>query len=127
MRSLSRLALAAVLFSLTIAAKAQTVPIILTQAWTDTGITLSRGQAVGIVVSGTMDYWSGIGGCSIPWPGYPGCIVTPAGIPWPGPCSGTLTPGLACLSAVGMVGSGTPFEVGIGVAFTAQNNGKLYL
>jgi hypothetical protein len=104
-----------------------TVPIILTQSWTDTGISLSQGQSVGIVVSGTMDYWSGLGGCSIPWPGYPGCIVTPAGIPWPGPCSGTLTPGLACVSAVGMVGSGTPFEVGLGVAFTAQNSGKLYL
>jgi hypothetical protein len=104
-----------------------TVPIILTQPWTDTGIFLTRGQAVGIVVSGTMDYWGGPGGCSIPWPGYPGCVVTPAGIPWPGPCSGTLTPGLACVSAVGMVGSATPFEVGIGVGFTAQNDGELFL
>jgi hypothetical protein len=104
-----------------------TVPVILTQPWTDTGIFLNQGQAVGIVVSGTMDYWSGPGGCSIPWPGYPGCIVTPAGIPWPGPCSGTITPGLACVSAVGMVGSGAPFEVGLGVAFTAQTSGELML
>jgi hypothetical protein len=122
------LRLTVVLLVLGMASEGQTVTVLATQPWTDTGVFLNQGDVVGIVASGTINYWSGVGGCSIPWPGYPGCIVSPAGIPWPGPCSGSaVAPGLACVSLIGMIGTGAPFEVGIGSAVTAQTSGELML
>jgi hypothetical protein len=104
-----------------------TVQVILTQPWTGTGIILTKGQLVAITASGSMNYWTG--GCQTPWPGFPGCMVSPAGIPAPGPSGGhgVPAPGLADVSLIGRIGSGAPFEVGIGLTFTAQTGGELFL
>src|SRR5258706_1021074 len=87
-----------------------------TQPWTDTGIDISSGTSINIRASGIV--WMAAGP-AVPYnpDGNSSCI---AGQGSPGP-------GLYCYSLIGMIGNGTPFQLGSSSGFKASNSGRLYL
>src|ERR1700709_270231 len=86
------------------AVQAQTnIHIGLTQQWTPTGISVTRGESLIIHASGSMNWYTG--GC--PSPGS--CTVDPNGVAWVYCGSitpGILAPGLSCWSLIGRIGGG---------------------
>ena len=101
-----------------------TVNVILTQAWTDTGLAVTPGQQLSITATGTMNYWTG--GC----PSTQNCNVSPAGLGGCASPSDSPGPGLPCNSLIGRFGAnGTPFEVGTSLQITvpAGASGDLFL
>jgi hypothetical protein len=101
-----------------------TVNVILTQAWTDTGLAVMPGQQLTITTTGTMNYWTG--GC----PSTQNCNVSPAGLGGCASPSDSPGPGLPCNSLIGRFGAnGTPFEVGTSLQITvpAGVSGELFL
>ena len=101
----------------------KTIPILTysvpsTQPWTDTGLVVSAGVTVTVAATGTI--LVNLNG--VPQPpsgqgGTPGCI---------GDTSYT-APGLPCWSLIGLVGNGTPFEIGNRHTFVAPASGHLLL
>jgi hypothetical protein len=94
------------------------IPIILTQPYTDTKITLSQGQNVSIGASGTMNWYTG--SCDGT------CLSNPVGYL----CnrSSMTVPSLFCYSLIGKIGNdGTPFAVGTSLQFIAPASGELFL
>jgi hypothetical protein len=91
-----------------------------TQEWTDTGVMLNAGDALGITASGTVyidpSYPQGPDG-------DPSC--TPAAN-YSSQSSAFPAPNLACWSLVGRIGNGPPFEVGSSASLTTTA-GELYL
>lgn len=107
------------------AQQSKTIPIVLTQPWTQTGLTITQGQSVRITAEGTMDW------CSCPTccqgakrKGTP-TTATPDGAS----CSskGFAFPDLPCWALVGRIGNGKPFNVGSSLTFTAETSGELFL
>src|SRR5262249_2965408 len=104
-------------------ATAPAVAVPSTRSWTETGITVRRGDVVAISARGQMHLGTG----AI-------AAMTPAGIPWGAACdrvlgaqSGWIAPGLDCWSLIGRIGTGKPFAVGFGRTFTAPDTGALVL
>jgi hypothetical protein len=97
----------------------------LTSAWNDSNVALTAGETVTITASGTFN--SGLCAATLPH-----CNTSPSGDPW-ATCSNVpppafIAPGLPCYSLVGKIGAtGTPFEVGTSLQFTAATAGELYL
>ncbi|GEM_PF-1470140 len=91
-----------------------------TQEWTDTGVTVNAGDALGITATGQVyidpSYPQGPDG-------DPSC--TPA-VNYPGQSASFPAPNLACWSLIGRIGTGPPFEVGSSTLVTATS-GLLYL
>jgi hypothetical protein len=105
-------------------ASTSSISIPAVQPWTDTGVTLTAGQQVAITASGTI-YVGALSNSALD-------NETPNGQPWGGPnCPMGVppynTPGLACWSLVGRIGTGAAFEVGNSLTFTAASSGELYL
>jgi hypothetical protein len=99
------------------------VNVVVTQAWTDTGLTVNSGQKLTITAKGSMDYWTG--GC----PSTHNCNVSPDGTSG---CSSPATSpalGLRCNSLIGRIGTGVPFEVGSNLTLTVPSgvSGELFL
>ena len=92
-----------------------TISIPASQAWTDTGLSLSKGDQVTITASGTI-YIAG---------SDPG--KTPAGDPNCTASADFVAPGLPCWSLIGRIGNGAPFEVGTATSFSVARRGRLYL
>ncbi len=100
-----------------------TVAVNLKQPFTDTGRLVSVGEAVSVTASGTVNN----GQC-----GTTACTFSPAGEPWADcanlPPPAFIAPGLPCYSLIGKIGvSGTPFEIGANLQFTATTAGELYI
>ncbi|MGO9082572.1 MAG: hypothetical protein ACLQDY_26690 [Streptosporangiaceae bacterium] len=91
-----------------------------TQKWTDTGVTLTAGDTLGITAAGQVyidpSYPQGPDG-------DPSC--TPA-VNYSAASATFPAPNLACWSLVGRIGNGPPFEVGSSTSVTASS-GRLYL
>jgi hypothetical protein len=110
-----------------ITAGTSTVFVPATQAWTDTGITLSQGETVRISASGRAQY-------SLTSPS-----VNPQGISFSNPnCAGVqyaglsaipfTAPGQRCYSLIGRLGDAPiNFEVGSSFSWKAPQSGELYL
>jgi hypothetical protein len=97
-----------------------TVSIVLTQAFTDTGLFITQGQTVTISTTGQLNWRPS--GC----PSGQSCISSPGGEA----CglSDMAEPSFPCYSLIGAVGQGMPFEVGSSLTFTQQAaSGELYL
>jgi hypothetical protein len=94
-----------------------TPPLLLqaSQPWVDTGVNVVTGDALHIVVSGTIKI-SGSDPGTGPV-GDPSCTATGAYV----------APGLPCYSVVARIGNGTPFEVGPDFHGAAPGAGRLYL
>jgi hypothetical protein len=92
-----------------------------TQQWTDTGVTVSAGDEVGITAAGQVYVLSTIAegpagnALCIPDVTYP-----TTKLPFP-------APSLTCWSLIARIGSGAPFEVGSSALVTAPSSGSLYL
>ena len=105
------------------AARAQkSVSIVLTQPFTDTGISVVQNQLLVVQASGDMNWYTGV--CDA-------CHSSPDGTPW-SQCSdetpGIVVPGLACWSLIGKIGAaGRPFQVGTFLSLEAPVSGELYL
>jgi hypothetical protein len=91
------------------------------QAWTDTGVTLSRGDRLGIFANGTVHLASGR---PVRPAGEQSC--TPAAN-FTSDSTAFPAPRLACWSLIARIGSGPPFEVGTPGHFFAAATGRLYL
>jgi hypothetical protein len=91
------------------------------QAWTDTGVIVPAGAAVGVRAEG--DIYVAQAGSAQPPGGDPSC--TPAAS-YPGRRAQFPAPGLPCWSLIGRIGRGRPFEVGTSILVTARA-GRLYL
>jgi len=111
-----------------------TITVAPTQLWTDTGVSVSPGDAISITGSGELDWQSS--GCS--WPNSNNCTSGPGG-PSPSVCNSPNNPNpapytsLPCNSLIGVISSsgpnnGTPFEVGTSLtSTTASIAGELYV
>jgi eukaryotic-like serine/threonine-protein kinase len=95
------------------------VPV--TQEWTDTGVTVTAGAALGISATGDV-YLSGAGSSQGPG-GNSSC--TPAA-DYASHSSQFPAPQLPCWSLIARIGTGRPFEVGTSILVNATA-GKLYL
>jgi len=91
------------------------------QEWTDTGVTIRSGAAVGISATGGV--YLAAPGSSQPPGGYPSC--TPA-TSYPTHSSQFPAPELPCWSLIARIGNSPPFEVGTSIVVTATT-GRLYL
>jgi Protein kinase domain len=91
------------------------------QAWTDTGVTVHSGAAVGISAAGQV--YLAAAGSSQPPGGDSSC--TPAA-DYPASSSQFPAPQLPCWSLIARIGHGQPFEVGTSILVTATT-GRLYL
>jgi eukaryotic-like serine/threonine-protein kinase len=89
--------------------------------WTDTGVTVRSGAAVGISATGSV-YLAAAGPAQTP-SGNPSC--TPAA-DYPASSSQFPAPQLPCWSLIARIGNGQPFEVGTSILVTAAT-GRLYL
>lgn len=89
--------------------------------WTDTGVTVHSGAAVGISADG--DIFVAAAGAPQPPGGNPGC--TPA-VSYAAHSAQFPAPHLPCWSLIGRIGHGRPFEVGTSILVTATT-GRLYL
>ena len=89
-----------------------------TQEWTDTGLTVAAGDALGITAAGTVyidpSYPVGPAGTQscTPAQNYPGSAFPATNLP--------------CWSLIARIGNGAPFEVGTSTLVTATG-GELYL
>ena len=102
------------------AQQTKTLPIILTQPYTDTGLQITAGQALTITATGTLNWATN--GCA----SGATCIATPAGQSCPD--TGFAAQGLPCWSLIGEIGqNGTAFEVGASLSFIARTSGELFL
>jgi hypothetical protein len=94
--------------------------------WVDSGITVTAGQTFTIEAFGLMNP------CSDTYPnGATYCIFyTPLGAEWDVPYENDFGifpgPGLHFMTLLGRIGDGTPFEVGAGGTFTAEQAGTLW-
>ena len=100
-----------------VGAQDRVIPVVVNRDWTDTGLFVTQGQSITVTATGTMNWFTG--GCN------GRCLSTPAGIPCPG--GGQRRLGLTCLSLIGKIGRGKPFEVGALVTFTAPSDGEFFL
>jgi eukaryotic-like serine/threonine-protein kinase len=91
------------------------------QEWTDTGVTVRSGAAVGISAAG--DVYLAAAGSSQPPGGDPSCTPTTA---YAARSSQFPAPQLPCWSLIARIGTGRPFEVGTSILVTATA-GRLYL
>jgi hypothetical protein len=102
------------------------VNVEVTQTWTDTGLTVHKGDVVTIKAAGPVQVRAGHVKRS-----------TPAGIPWSKTCFAIArqastapfpAPGLPCWSLIGRIGeAGKPFEVGTHKAIVVSETGRLFL
>lgn len=95
------------------------VDIVLTQAWTPTGITVEPGDSVLVEASGSMDWCTG--GC----PNSADHVVGPDGRS----CTfGRIAPRLKCWSLIGKIGEdGLPFQLGSASTIHVLGGGPLFL
>jgi hypothetical protein len=91
------------------------------QEWTDTGVTVRSGAAVGISASGDV-YLAAAGSSQAPG-GDSSCKPTTT---YAAHSSQFPAPGLPCWSLIARIGNGQPFEVGSSILVTATT-GRLYL
>jgi len=98
-----------------------TVPVAITQFWTHTGVQVSAGQSVVVVARGNMNY--------NPYQCPPNnCIVGPDGLSHDA-CVDPYNPVpyLKCVSLMGRIGGGQPFQLGSYTRFAAGSSGELLL
>jgi len=108
------------------AAKSIPVTVPSKQTFTDTGLTVNKGDTITIRAAGTVQFQSGRKQ-----------TTTPAGRPWTTAClaiaraasdSPFPAPGLPCWSLIAKVGTkSAPFEVGMQKTFVAPTSGSLFL
>jgi hypothetical protein len=128
-------ACALVLFAPSFASAAATAPnvvgvkIDVTQTWTDTGLTVHKGELVSIrsAAAGKVQFRGG----------QVKKTASPTGVPWSQECFKIAyqvsrakfpAPGLACWSLIGRIGEGgKPFEVGTRRSFVVAQTGGLFL
>jgi hypothetical protein len=100
-------------------APGQTVELVVSQAFTPTGIELSAGDEVSIVASGEIRWYTGV--CDT-------CTSTPVGGGCPVDDGNFVLGGVRCWSLLAKIGEqGAPFYVGDQGAFTASEAGELLL
>ena len=92
-----------------------------TREWTDTGVTVRSGAAVGISAAGEV--YLAAAGSSQPPGGNPSCTPTADYVPH---SSQFPAPELPCWSLIARIGNSPPFEVGTSILVTATT-GRLYL
>jgi hypothetical protein len=92
------------------------------RVWTETGITLTKGDKVEIRASGKVTWDPALSSIGISGPD--GGSWTPRQVSRPDQFP---APDLPIASLIGKVGKGKPFLVGDRVTFTADRNGELYL
>lgn len=92
-----------------------TIAIPATQAWTDTGMDISKGASISIIATGTIFIAGSDPGKSPD--GDPTCTAD----------SSYTAPGLACWALIGTIANGTPFLVGSTKGLVAHVSGRLFL
>ena len=101
----------------------KTVPVVVTQVFSDTDIGVTAGKQLTISATGMVNYMTN--NCN-----ESSCVVSPAGLPTTA-CSSLQefpAPTLPCWSLIGKIGaSGATFEVGTSLSETATSSGDLYL
>jgi len=85
-------------------------------AWTDTGLDVAAGDAIGVRASGTVCYANS--GTTLCYGPDGNGVAAPEG--W-------ALPGVSQVSLIAKIGSGTPFFVGSTYVNTASSSGRLYL